>query len=629
MTRSEQTLRNIFHHGTYLHPSLHRRKDVSGIDTSLWRQAEDGFVISQDFAPIVARSMSTKIERLVDRRPSVVDPMVAAAREQGELWTLSPSAWTVDDVPGPNITDKETILAFARMAANAYIEVPGTEDWEDIHDGGFDSGAHFGWQGDGLRGHVFTDEDNSTIVISLKGTSLALWDGTETTTNDKENDNLFFSCCCAQQGQLTWRKVCDCASGTYTCNNTCLVKSLRNENRYYQAALHLYSNVTALYPNSNVWVTGHSLGGAVSSLLGMTYGLPTVTFEAPGEALAAKRLGLPAPPGSDPEAPQTREHTGVYHIGHTADPIFLGVCNGATGSCTYYGYAMETACHSGYECVYDVATDKGWRVGIGTHRIRVVIEDVLKKYETVPECVTTPECTDCALWKYFESNSSETTTSSTSTSTKTRTRTATCQTPGWWGCLDETTTTSGVATSKITTTTTSSTSTCKTPGWFGCYDKTITTTTSGAFTPTSTQSSSIPTTSCQSPGFWGGCNDPTTTTTTTTTTTSPSTSTTECKTPGLFWGCKDKTSTSTMSHPITAPPVLPSSTTTPSATKHRKCTSKAWFGLVCADPSPTSTAPSTPSPTGESSRRQQCRRRSWLGYCKEWEDLGEDPPQEI
>src|SRR5580698_5924238 len=105
---------------------MYRRKDVSGIDTSLWRQAEDGFVISQDSTPIVARSMSTKIERLVDRRPSVVDPMVAAAREQGEVWTLSPSAWTVDDVPGPNITDKGTILTIARMTANAYVRIPNT-----------------------------------------------------------------------------------------------------------------------------------------------------------------------------------------------------------------------------------------------------------------------------------------------------------------------------------------------------------------------------------------------------------------------------------------------------------------------------------------------------------------------
>ena len=589
-------------------------------EAATWRITEHG--ILQETPPLVARSWSTKIERLRDRRPSVVDPMIASAREQGEVWTLSPSAWTIDEIPGPNITDKDTVISFARMAADAYIRVPFTEDWEDLNPD-FDSDADFGWEGDGLRGHVFADESNSTIVISLKGTSLALWDGAETTTNDKENDNLFFSCCCAQQGQLTWRKVCDCATSTYTCNSTCVVTNLKRENRYYQAARHLYSNVTALYPDSNVWVTGHSLGGAVSSLMGLTYGLPTVTFEAPGQALAAKRLGLPAPPGSDPNFPQTREFTGIYNFGHTADPIYLGTCNGATGSCTYYGYAMETACHAGYECVYDVAADKGWRVGIGTHRIHVVINDVLMKYDTVPECVTTPECQDCALWKWFESNSSDTTTSSSSSSTRTRTRTETCKTPGWWGCLDETTTTAATTTREVTTT--SSTSTCKTPGWFGCYDKTTTTTstttsTTAVLTPTRTSSAS---TSCQSPGWWG-CNDPPLTSTTSSTTTK------DCETPGMFYGCKDKTTTSSIPHSITSPPVMLSSSSIPSATTHHKCKSKEWFGLICADPSITGTTADVPTPTPTDRPQQpKCRRRSWLGYCKEWIDVAGDPVNEI
>jgi len=42
-------------------------------------------------------------------------------------------------------------------------------------------------------------------------------------------------------------------------------------------------------------MVGHSLGGALSSLVGITFGLPTVTFESPGERLAATRLHLPSP----------------------------------------------------------------------------------------------------------------------------------------------------------------------------------------------------------------------------------------------------------------------------------------------------------------------------------------------
>lgn len=453
------TLRHIYHHGTYRHPGLHRRRDIPDADTQVWLAAEDEHAAEQ-IVSLKAKSKSRKIERLVDRRPQVVDPIVAESRQRGYVLASAPSAWTIDDVPGPDVTDKETVISMALVAANAYVEKPGLPDWDEVGHP-FNRSADFGWETDGLRGHIWADESNSTVIIGLKGTSPAVFDGEGTTTKDKINDNLFFSCCCAQQGQWTWHQVCDCATGTYSCNNTCVKKSLHEESRYYQAARELYSNVTEMYDNANIWVVGHSLGGAVSSLLGLTYGLPVVTFEAVPEALAATRLGLPAPPHADARYPQTREYTGAAHFGHTADPIYIGTCNGATASCSFAGYALETQCHTGSECTYDTVADKGWRVGIGTHKIRSVINDVLRKYDTVPECKSTPECRDCANWKMYESNSTTgTTTSTTTTTSKTRTRTATCKTPGWWGCLDETTTTTGTATS----TSTSSTSTCKTPG---------------------------------------------------------------------------------------------------------------------------------------------------------------------
>ncbi|KAJ4422454.1 putative lipase atg15 [Gnomoniopsis sp. IMI 355080] len=359
------------------------RKDVRPTEEQVWLTAEDDFT-AERLPPLRARSGATRIQRLVDRRPSVVDPLVALSREQGYVSVLSPEAWTLDDIPGPNITDRDTIVSLAYMSANAYVEHTTDGEWLEVGEP-FNRSADFGWESDGLRGHIFADESNSTIVIGLKGTSMAIFDGEGTTTNDKENDNLFFSCCCAQQGPWLWHQVCDCATGTYSCNNTCVVQALRKENRYYQAGRELYANVTEMYPNSHVWITGHSLGGAVGSMLGLTYGVPVVTYEAVPEALPVGRLGLPVPPGSDPNNPQTREFTGAYHFGHTADPVYIGTCNGATASCSYGGYAMESACHTGRECVYDVVADKGWRVGIGTHKIRSVINDVILKYDLVAE----------------------------------------------------------------------------------------------------------------------------------------------------------------------------------------------------------------------------------------------------
>ena len=258
--------------------------------------------------------------------------------------------------------------------------------------------------------------------------------------------------------------------------------------------------------------------------------------------------------------------------------------------------------------VVDVVKDNGTRVSVITHRIVKVIADVIRTYDAVPECKFTPECYDCPLWKEVDGNST-TTISSTSTYTKTRTRTSTCQTPGWWGCLDETTTTSG-ATSTSSTTTTTSTSTCKTPGWFGCNDETTTTSKSKSTPPhaTPTKTSTTSTATCETPG-WFGCNDPTTS--------SPSKSaptSTECQTPGFFFGCYDTTSTRANSHPITSPPHMPTSAVTSVASSSHSCTSSAWFGLVCVDPSHTPTSTPTNPPHG----RSHCVKRNWLGFCKEW-----------
>ncbi|KAL1976863.1 hypothetical protein VTN31DRAFT_3145 [Thermomyces dupontii] len=525
------TLRHIHLRGTYQFPDLHVKYDVTP-DAKLWIVSEDTGVlrpVSEVPKNLSASSRTIPIQRLKDRRPSVIEAHLALARSSGTPPVLAASEWSLDEVVGPNVEDKNTVLSLAQMAANDYIKEPWSEEWQIIS-GPFNYSSSFGWQDDGLRGHIYADENNSTVIISIKGTSAALFDGAETTTNDKLNDNLYFSCCCGQGGSFLVKQACDCATGTYTGNLTCIVEEMLAENRYYRAAIDLYKNVTAQYPHSDVWLTGHSLGGSMSALLGHTFGLPTVTFESIPDALPASRLGLPAPPGHDPRRPQSREFTGVYHFGHTADPVYIGTCNGATSPCTWYGYALESSCHTGLMCVYDTVEDKGWRVGIGTHRILSVIKDVLEAYDSVPPCLPEKECVDCELWKFFRSNGSEITTSpAATTTTKTSTRTtttSTCKTPGWWGCLDETTTTGSTSPS-----TTSTTSTCKTPGWFGCKDPTTTTTVTGPSpTVTITDPPSSTTSTCRTPG-WFWCLDPTSTTSTTTT----------CETPGFFWGCWDTT----------------------------------------------------------------------------------------
>jgi lipase ATG15 len=135
-----------------------------------------------------------------------------------------------------------------------------------------------------------------------------------------EKDNILFSCCCARVSYI-WSTVCDCYTGnTYKCNLTCLENEIISDKYYYHTALEIYYNVTEAYPNSTIWLTGHSLGGALASLIGLTFGVPTVTFESPPERLASGRLHLPSPPGLKPEDML------IWHFGHTADPLYMGIC---------------------------------------------------------------------------------------------------------------------------------------------------------------------------------------------------------------------------------------------------------------------------------------------------------------
>ena len=457
------SLRHVVYHGVYDNPNLHIRRDIpapSPVDVASEEGTPDQPMVFR------AKSKSEYIERMSDRSVRTVNSMYHEARAQGQSAMLDPSAWVIDEVQGPNTSDKDTVISLAKMAWNAYQEGPGVGEWQDMNKEPFNFSQSFGWDSDGLRGHIFVNEDNSTIIASLKGTTPAVFDGSGTTTKDKVNDNLFFSCCCGL-GRLLWHSVCDCKTEAYTCNQTCLVTALKEKNHYYTASVELYGNITELYPNSQVWLVGHSLGGSTSALLGLTFGVPTTTFEAPGEAMAAARLGLPAPPSYYPSSHQARQYTGAYHFGHTADPIFMGSCNAATSACTLGGYAMESQCHTGHVCVYDTVGDKQWRVGAGYHKIATVIHDVIEAYDEIATCHYDDECVDCFNWKYFESNGSDsTTTSSFTTPSAAPTRTTTCQTPGWWGCLDETTTTSsGFTTTKTTETSSFPSTSCLRYGW--------------------------------------------------------------------------------------------------------------------------------------------------------------------
>ncbi|EIW83926.1 alpha beta-hydrolase [Coniophora puteana RWD-64-598 SS2] len=285
------------------------------------------------------------------------------------------------------------------MTNNAYVTPDDgawyelDEQWKKYHPIGWEPDA------DGFRGYVFATEDNSTVVLSIKGTSAGLLNGGgPTAKKDKLNDNLLFSCCCAKI-DWTWTTVCNCHRGGWKCDQRCLERALVDDTSlFYPIGTNLYNNLTYMYPESNIWVIGHSLGGALSSLLGVTFGVPAVAFESPGEKTAARRLHLPSPPST--------QH--ITHVYHTADPIAMGTCNGILSSCALGGYALETGCHLGKSIVYDTVSQYGWSVDIRTHGVVNVIDKVLgepwKPSEDmgrhVPEAAFEKDCVECYSWDF-------------------------------------------------------------------------------------------------------------------------------------------------------------------------------------------------------------------------------------
>lgn len=103
-------------------------------------------------------------------------------------------------------------------------------------------------------------DDNSTVVLSIKGTSPGWVPGSSgpTSKKDKINDNLLFSCCCARVGP-TWTTYCGCYAGKAQCDQNCVEKALIEDSLFYPIATNLYNNVTYLYPKASIWLTGNTI----------------------------------------------------------------------------------------------------------------------------------------------------------------------------------------------------------------------------------------------------------------------------------------------------------------------------------------------------------------------------------
>lgn len=124
----------------------------------------------------------------------IILPWSAATggKNQSEIWVAPDMSdidgeWDDVEVPAPDVTDRQTVITLAKMTSNAYV-LPDGDDWYPV--GKYNASVHFGWEddADGLRGHVFADQKNETVIIAIKGTSAGLLgSGGPTAKNDKFN----------------------------------------------------------------------------------------------------------------------------------------------------------------------------------------------------------------------------------------------------------------------------------------------------------------------------------------------------------------------------------------------------------------------------------------------------------
>jgi lipase ATG15 len=309
----------------------------------------------------------------------------------------------------------KTIYELAVMSYNVYHPIDSirkgmcTRNWIDLHN---TTVKDLSIQNNSLRMYMFSKDDQH--VIAIKGTTMYWGDfnnneslnktDNENTKgesenkenvkgenesvknsennafssayNDKYNDNLFFSCCYYKNSLF---ETCDkCNKGTRTddCCVDCYKDTLDFELNYLNISIGIIENLKGEMDiqNANVIFTGHSLGGAIASYLGLYYDKPAVGFQSPGDLNYASRV-LDKTFTDD-----------IYHFGHDADPLFLGDCGKL---CSSFGYQIDTKCHVGNTCMYKAKEKLNYTESILNHRIDYIIKHVIPHWQDpdhFPEC---------------------------------------------------------------------------------------------------------------------------------------------------------------------------------------------------------------------------------------------------
>lgn len=302
-----------------------------------------------------------------------------------------------------NILTYDSVRMLAIMSYDVYFHKNSTQ-WWDVK---LNTTVDLSRTEDSVHAYLFSDENYNTNVVAFKGTTI-YWDTpnlyfTPRVTTDKLNDNLYFSCCYYAESSIFDKDDCICTETPGSCDlspfqkscyKTCYRNSTNFEWNYLNISKTIVESVVNFIPQDKeiTLFTGHSLGGFLSTMMGIVYNKHVVTFESPGGKHYLDLVGLDY---------TEKQLDNIYHFGHNADPVFTGRCNGIFSWCYLGGYIMNTKCHIGNVCEYDSIGKLNMKESIYRHRIKDVITQVIEQWnETLPECEQRRNCIDCDEWTF-------------------------------------------------------------------------------------------------------------------------------------------------------------------------------------------------------------------------------------
>lgn len=285
----------------------------------------------------------------------------------------------------------DTIKTMMLMSYNAYME-PDDPKWEKIEYNNTDISVN----PKDIQAYLFSDETKKFNVIAIKGTTISyipmiLSNFKSPAPHDKYNDNLFFSCCFYKQSKLFKNFCDDDNSNKYECNKECYKNSTQLPTNYLNMLNILIKNVQKEidFENSNIYFTGHSLGGFLATSLGLSYNKQVITFDSPGGKHFFDLTNF-----------DYSNDKKIYNFGHNADSIMHGHCGTL---CWTWGYIVETECHVGNSCIYDSKEKLGMSDSLRSHQLEYIINNILPNWKSdFPECKYRYNCTDlnCEKWSY-------------------------------------------------------------------------------------------------------------------------------------------------------------------------------------------------------------------------------------